>query len=195
MSVGDHASTETTQPYQLLDDGIEHPRFDLLIIGCGNILRGDDAAGPVLIRRLWEEGPLPEGVRIADGGTSGMDVAFQMRHADRVLIVDASSTGAEPGTLFAVPGDVVAELPPAGAMGSHDFRWDHAIAFGRWLLGPLMPERIDVLLIEGASYDYGAALSPVVDEAIERALVHVRAQLAEVAATTGAAEGPGAHRG
>ncbi|PMP83831.1 MAG: peptidase M52, partial [Roseiflexus castenholzii] len=32
-----------------------------LIIGCGNLLRGDDGVGPILIRRLWEIG-LPEGV-------------------------------------------------------------------------------------------------------------------------------------
>ncbi|MFM9196862.1 MAG: hydrogenase maturation protease, partial [Planctomycetia bacterium] len=49
-----------------------------LIIGCGNSLRGDDAAGPVLVRRLSARG-LPEGVRCADGGTAGMVVAFQMR--------------------------------------------------------------------------------------------------------------------
>lgn len=48
--------------------------MDTLIIGCGNLLRGDDGVGPILIRRLWEIG-LPEGVRVADGGTAGMDVA------------------------------------------------------------------------------------------------------------------------
>jgi len=110
-----------------------------------------------------------------------MGVAFEMRHADRVLIIDASRTGAEPGTLFAVPGDIVAELPPAGAMGSHDFRWDHAIAFGRWLLGPLMPDDIDVLLIEGGSFAFGDPLSPVVDTAIERALEIVRQRIASLA--------------
>lgn len=169
---------EAVEPWRLIDDGDESSRVELLIIGCGNILRGDDAAGPVLIRRLWESGPVPDRIRIADGGTSGMGVAFEMRHADRVLIIDASSTGAAPGTLFAVPGDIVAELPPAGAMGSHDFRWDHAIAFGRWLLGPLMPDDIDVLLIEGGSFAFGAPLSPAVDAAIDRALGIVRERIA-----------------
>ena len=51
---------------------------ETLIIGCGNLLRGDDGAGPVLVRHLWEAG-LPKGVHCADGGTGGMDVAFQMR--------------------------------------------------------------------------------------------------------------------
>ena len=59
-----------------------------LVIGCGNLLRGDDAAGPVLVRRLWERG-LRDGVECADGGTGGMDVAFQMRGCDHVILVDA----------------------------------------------------------------------------------------------------------
>ncbi|MFN8021251.1 MAG: hydrogenase maturation protease [Acidimicrobiales bacterium] len=51
-----------------------------LIIGCGNLLRGDDAVGPVVVRRLLDRG-LPAGVEVADGGTGGMDVAFRMRGA------------------------------------------------------------------------------------------------------------------
>src|SRR3954447_13277356 len=99
----------TTQvvPHQLLDDGYAPPSCEVLVVGCGNILRGDDAVGPRLIRLLWENG-LPETVRVVDGGTAGMDVAFQMQGAKRVVIVDASSTGAEPGTLFRVPGEELA---------------------------------------------------------------------------------------
>ena len=54
-----------------------------LVIGCGNLLRGDDAVGPVLVQRMWDRG-LPDGVRCADGGTGGMDVAFQMRGVPQV---------------------------------------------------------------------------------------------------------------
>lgn len=160
--------TETPKPYELLDDGFEHPRCAVLLIGCGNPLRGDDAAGPVLVRRLWERDALPPTVRLADGGTSGMDVAFQMRHADRVIIVDAASTGAAPGTVYRVPGEALEQLPPVTGIASHDFRWDHAIAIGRWLLGPLMPERIDVFLIEGRDFGFGESLSPEMDAAIDR---------------------------
>jgi hydrogenase maturation protease len=156
------------QPFELLDDGFEYPKVELLVIGCGNVLRGDDAAGPVLVRRLWERGGFGDNVRLADGGTSGMDVAFQMRHAKRVLLVDASRTGAKPGTMYRIPGDELAELPPVTGFASHDFRWDNAIAFGRWLLGPLMPENIDVYLIEGENFAFGENLSDAVDTAIDR---------------------------
>jgi hydrogenase maturation peptidase superfamily len=140
--------------------------MDTLIIGCGNLLRGDDGVGPILIRRLWEIG-LPEGVRVADGGTAGMDVAFQMRGADRVIIVDACRTGAAPGTLYRVPGEQLEQLPPPEGINLHAFRWDHALAFGRWLLKDAYPRDITVFLIEGECFDHGAPLSPAVQTQME----------------------------
>jgi len=82
-----------------------------LVIGCGNLLRGDDAVGPLLVRRMLERG-LPPGVEVADGGTSGMDVAFRMRGVGKVILVDAATTGGEPGTLYRLTGADVETLPP-----------------------------------------------------------------------------------
>ncbi|PZN12298.1 MAG: hydrogenase maturation protease [Bacillota bacterium] len=137
-----------------------------VIIGCGNLLRGDDGVGPLLIRRLWELGP-PPGVRLADGGTAGMDVAFQMEGATDVIIVDACRTGAPPGTIFEVPGEEV-ETPPLTAINLHNFRWDHAIAFGRWLLKERFPRKVTVFLIEAQRLEPGMGLSPAVQAAMER---------------------------
>ena len=153
----------------------------VLVIGCGNPLRGDDAAGPVLIRRLWDRG-LPAGVRCADGGTGGMDVVFQMRGVPEVILVDACRTGAEPGAVFEVPGDEVANLPPLSGINLHAFRWDHALAFARWLLRAGRPERVTAFLIEGQTYDVGAALSPAVDRAIDEVADRLMARFAPLPA-------------
>jgi len=139
----------------------------VLVIGCGNLLRGDDAAGPVLVRRMWDRG-LPEGVLCADGGTGGMDVAFQMRGVPKVILVDACTSGSEPGTLFEVPGREVENLPPLAGINLHAFRWDHAIAFARWLLKDDYPAHVTAYLIEGERFDVGEPLSPKVDAAIDR---------------------------
>ena len=32
----------------------------LVVIGCGSLLRGDDAVGPILIRHLWDTGAIPD---------------------------------------------------------------------------------------------------------------------------------------
>ncbi len=167
------APTDPTAPYELLDDGFAPEPCDLLVIGCGNILRGDDAVGPVLVRHLVEGG-LPEGVRVVDGGTAGMDVAFAMRGARRVVIVDASATGAEPGTTYRVPADALADLPPLDGLHSHNLRWDHALSFGSWLLGPQRPTDVTVYLVEGESYEPGAPLTPRVEEAMRAVLDLIR---------------------
>ncbi len=138
-----------------------------LVIGCGNLLRGDDAVGPVLVRRLLDRG-LPDGTEVADGGTSGMDVAFRMRGADRVILLDAADTGGRPGTLYRLLGTDVEQLPDLASLNLHSFRWDHALAFARWLLKDEYPADVVVYLIEAESFEFGAALSPTVDAAADR---------------------------
>lgn len=151
---------------------------DTLIIGCGNILRGDDATGPVLIRRMWDRG-LPDRVHCADGGTGGMDVAFQMRGVPHVILVDACQSGSEPGAMFELPGDEVEQLPPVDGMNLHSFRWDHALAFGRWLLKEDYPKRVTVYLIEGVDFQVGEGLSPAVDATVDRLVDRLFEVLAE----------------
>lgn len=141
----------------------------VLIVGCGNLLRGDDGVGPVLIRHLWEHG-IPDGAGIVDGGTAGMDVAFRMRGARRVVLVDAAATGSGPGTIYRVPGPALAELPPLEGLHTHSFRWDHALAFAHWLLGDDYPQDITVFLIEAGNVDPGMDLTPPVRESMEQVI-------------------------
>ena len=155
-----------------------------LVIGCGNLLRGDDAVGPVLVRRLLERG-LPPAVEVADGGTSGMDVAFRMRGADRVILVDASASGNEPGSLFRMLGSDVEQLPDLSTLNLHSFRWDHALAFARWLLKDDYPEDVVVYLIEAGGFEFGAPLTPEVEAAMDRLVDHLLAEeLADAADRT-----------
>jgi hydrogenase maturation protease len=153
-----------------------------LIIGCGNLLRGDDAVGPVLVRHLWERG-LPAEVRCADGGTGGMDVAFQMRGVPHVILVDACTSGSEPGATFQLQGSDVEHLPPLAGVNLHAFRWDHALAFARWALKDEYPARIDVYLIEAQSLSVGESLSSPVQAAMHRLADRLLSSLRDAPAT------------
>lgn len=155
-----------------------------VVIGCGNLLRGDDAVGPTLVRHLWERG-VPDDVVLVDGGTAGMDVAFKMRGARQVIIVDASSTGSVPGTIFEVPAFELEELPPLEQFHSHAFRWDHALAFARWLLGDDYPDEITVFLIEAADTSFGAELTPCVAASMEVVAEFVSVVLRDVTISEG----------
>ncbi|MCE9516281.1 MAG: hydrogenase maturation protease [Mycobacterium sp.] len=152
------------------------------MVGCGNLLRGDDGVGPVLIRHLWDRG-VPDGARLVDGGTAGMDVGFQMRGAQRVVIVDAcvsqgsegGDDGAAPGTVYRLPGEELTDLPPLQGLHTHSFRWDHAIPFARWALGDACPTDITVFLIEVAAMEMGAELSDPVAAAMEQVIAMIEA--------------------
>lgn len=167
------------QPYELLEIADE-PEVELMIIGCGNVLRGDDALGPILIRRLWDSVQIPRSVRLMDGGTSGMDVAFQMHKARNLVIVDACATGGVPGTVYCAPAQKLENLPQPGTMGSHDFRWDNALAFGKWLLGPHLPGDIDIYLVEVESTEMGEELSAPAQRGAEVVLAHLKERIARV---------------
>jgi len=143
-----------------------------LVIGCGNLLRGDDAVGPVLVRRMLERG-LPDDLEVADGGTSGMDVAFRMRGMEQVVLVDAASTGGEPGSLYRLEGADVETLPPLEGINLHAFRWDHALAIARWALKEDYPRQVLVYLIEAESFEFGAPLSGPVERAMDRLVDHL----------------------
>jgi hydrogenase maturation protease len=149
-----------------------------VVVGCGNLIRGDDAAGPVLVRVLADR-DLPDGVRLIDGGTAGMDVAFAMRGAQRVIVVDASRVGVAPGTVHKVPGSELTDLrPPEGNL--HRFRWDQALGFAQWLLKDEYPDEVTVYLVEGESFEAGEPLTPAVESAVTRIADAIAEDLAVV---------------
>lgn len=138
----------------------------LAIIGCGNPTRSDDGIGVAVVRRLQDRlaGQPREDVRIFDAGTDGMGVMFLARGATRLILVDAASTGSEPGAIFEVPGAELEGRPTSG-LNLHDFRWDHALYTGRQIFKSDFPEDVRVFLIEAERLDIGLELSPAVSAA------------------------------
>ena len=150
----------------------------LTIIGCGNLNRSDDGVGVLVAQRLQQHltnTPEPD-VRVFDCGTAGIDVMFQARGSRELIIIDASQTGVEPGTVYEVPGEVLEQLPNP-SYNLHDFRWDHAIAAGRKIFKDAFPVKVTVYLIEVQSLDFGWALSPAVEIGAERVFQTICQQL------------------
>jgi hydrogenase maturation protease len=168
-------SVDEVRQFALGDEMSANPRGHTVVVGCGSLLRGDDAVGPILIRHLWEQG-VPDDVTLVDGGTAGMDIAFKMRGAKSVLLIDASQTGVEPGTIYRVPGEEVEELPPLAGLHSHQFRWDNALAFAHWLLRDDYPENVTVFLIEAQQTNPGADLTEPVEKAMHQVAALLRAE-------------------
>lgn len=104
----------------------------------GSVLRGDDAAGPMLAR-LFEEKPI-EGWSVIDGGQTPEDDLVLVRRArpKRLVLVDAADMGCEPGTVRAITADEVAgqalitthSLPISFLLGQLDECCDEVIFVG-----------------------------------------------------------------
>ena len=140
----------------------------LTIIGCGNANRSDDAVGIVVAQFLnsyLDKNP-NNNVNIFDAGTSGMDVMFMARGCEQLIIVDASSTGSEPGAIYEVPGEELENIP-APSYNLHDFRWDNALYAGRKIFKENFPKKVNVYLIEAESLEFGLDLSKSVKQSAD----------------------------
>ena len=119
----------------------------VLIAGVGNIFLGDDAFG-VEVARVMATRPLPEGVVVRDFGIRSFDLAYALLDDwSAVILVDAVSRNAAPGTLFVIEPDL-SELAEASETATFDgsqhgsgdgpstgtnFGRDSAEGFRRWL--------------------------------------------------------------
>jgi coenzyme F420 hydrogenase subunit delta len=87
-----------------------------LVLGCGNVLFGDDGFGPAVAEQLIKNYALPDDVYVMNVGTSARDILFTLTLAEtkvkRLIIIDAvdhRKYGRKPGEIFELSPD---ELPP-----------------------------------------------------------------------------------
>jgi hydrogenase maturation protease len=131
----------------------------MIVIGVGNPLRGDDAAGPEVARRV-------SGAVVHDAAAL-LDL---FAADDHVVIVDAARSGAPAGTVHRLDADA---LGSAGLrFSTHAFGVAEAVGLGR-ALGRL-PERLEVYAIEGAGFDHGAPLSPPARRAVAQLVAELQ---------------------
>ena len=77
----------------------------MLIAGVGNIFLGDDGFGTEVANRLATAG-LPDWVRVADYGISGMHLAYDLAEGfETTILVDATPRGGNPGTVYVMELD------------------------------------------------------------------------------------------
>ena len=85
----------------------------VLILGCGNILFGDDGFGPGVVEHLEKHHAIPDDVCILDVGTGVRDVlcsvALSPVKPRRVVVIDAADTGRKPGEIYMAP---IEDFPP-----------------------------------------------------------------------------------
>lgn len=143
-----------------------------LLLGLGNPLITDDSVGLRVVAALREhQAELPD-VDIAEDYWGGLRLMEQMVGYDRVIVVDAICSGAEPGTIHHLqPGDV----PTQRSASSHDMNLPTALTLGR-RAGLHLPEDENILLVGIEAEDilnFGEACTPAVEASVPRAVADV----------------------
>lgn len=142
----------------------------VLVAGIGNIFLGDDGFGVEVARRLAEVA-LPEGVQVADYGTSGLHLAHDLLDGyDTTILVDAAGMGSEPGTVFLLELD--ADHRGEGPVDAHGMQPDAVLDLVAMLGGH--PGRVLLVGCEPATVEHHMGLSPAVAVAVDQAVDLVR---------------------
>jgi hydrogenase maturation protease len=149
----------------------------VVVIGVGNALRGDDAAGLAVAEEIRASAPEGVAVRVCEEEPSRLIDAFG--DAEVAFLVDAVSAGAPPGTVHRFDASD-APVPSLELRSS-----THALGIGETLelaraLGRL-PRRTVVFGIEGSDFVARDGMTPAVGEGVAQASA---ALLEEVAACT-----------
>jgi hydrogenase maturation protease len=161
--------------------GLQHrsttkPR--ILVAGIGNIFRGDDAFGVEVIKRMAGR-EFPDGVRVADFGIRGFDLALALQNECEItILVDACPRGDVPGTLYLIEPDLAVLNSPEHSqvmVEAHEMNPMNVLRLARTMNGSL-PKRILLVGCEPASLggeEGQMGLTGPVSVAVEEAVIMI----------------------
>jgi hydrogenase maturation protease len=151
------------------------------VLGIGNVLMGDDALGPFVIKLLeaaWE--PL-DGLQLIDAGTPGLDLTAYLAELDAVVVVDVVKANGAPGEIRVFDKAELVTRPPILALSPHEPGLREAILNADFL--EVSPKSIRLVGVVPDSVDYRLGLSEPVRAALPAVLERVHAELAVVGVT------------
>lgn len=148
------------------------PETRLLVLGLGQELRGDDAAGPEVVRCWQAAHPQTAGqtgVLVETTTLPGLSLLGFLEHVPAAILVDASQSRSEPGTVQVVERrDLAAFEQQAGS--AHGWGIAETLAMGEVIDSSKLPQRLYLLAIEAGNFELGAGLSKAVEDALPQAV-------------------------
>lgn len=146
-----------------------------LVLGIGNPDRGDDAAGPLVVRQL--RGALPGDVTLAEEVGETAAILARIEGAAAAYLIDACASGASVGTVLRFDA-AAGPLPQhAFSVSTHGLGLAEAIELARALRQ--LPPLCIVYAIEADSFEPGAPLTPAVAKAVAEVAQRLRAEIAQ----------------
>ncbi len=136
---------------------------DILIMGLGNLLLGDEGVGVHAVRELSRE-DLPPGLSLLDAGTGGFTLMTELTSGRVIIMIDASLGPGEPGTIHYLKPRFASDFPRS--LSSHDIGLKDLIESAA-VLGKL-PEIHLVTVTIDPQQEIGMELSPPIRSVLPR---------------------------
>ena len=141
-----------------------------LILGLGNRLLADDAAGPLVIDLL--ENDIPDDVVLCDGGTAGLNLLPEIEDCCALIAVDAARFGEDAGTVRTFEGEEMDRQMAGLKSTAHEVALADLISAAK-LMGAC-PEQRALVAVEPENIGIGLEPTPAVARAIPEMAAAVR---------------------
>lgn len=152
---------------------------NVVVIGVGNQLRGDDGAGLEVVRRVRDcELSTSIAVHLHEGEAIGLLALWD--GAEAALLVDTVLSGAPPGTIHRLDASHGPLPSPLRRSSSHTIGIGEAIELAR-ALGTL-PATVRVYGVEGRQFELGTELTEEVGGALRGLVRELRAEALRISA-------------
>lgn len=139
------------------------------IIGLGNELRGDDAVGILMARRLRQE--IGDRVEVVEAEMAGVDLVELMNGADVAILIDAARSGQAPGTIHRLDASADSISGPIFPHSSHAIGTADALELARAM--GVLPATVIVYGVEAENTEAGQRLSPPVAKALNQVVARI----------------------
>jgi hydrogenase maturation protease len=171
-SAGDPAALRTgPQP-----DQSARASAKTLILGLGNVLMTDEAAGAAVLKALGPLAAKDPDIALMDGGTLSFTLAGPIGDAAQLIVVDAARMHQPPGSVRVLEGEAMDDQLSKHANNVHEVSLADLFDIAR--LTDSLPSRRALIGIEPEQVDWGSELTPAVAAAVPRAVAEIEALLA-----------------
>jgi hydrogenase maturation protease len=150
------------------------------LLGIGNVLMGDDALGPYVVKLLDAGWELPAEVELAELGTPGADLSRHLEGLDAAVVVDTVRVRGEPGEIRLLDKAQLLSRKPLLPASPHEPGLREALFALEFTGGA--PSDVRLVGVIPASVELEVGLSPPVRAALPGVLDEVLKQLAALGA-------------
>jgi hydrogenase maturation protease len=157
------------------DRSDEDPVKRALIGGIGNVLLGDDAVGPYIVRVLESLYKFDNSIEISDLGTPSLDLTQRIAGLNTVILVDCVACDEPAGSVMLFDKAVIIGEAPSPRLDPHSPALSECLLSAE-MLG-CSPEHVLLVGIVGKTFEPGHPLSDAVQKSVGEAIETILSEM------------------